>query len=128
MLLTFDPGITTGWALLSDTGELVDCGVLTLEGAQAPDQVEKTYDITTVIIEDVPIPTNSEMNRQLLDLTVLLKVRYPNAVLVRPGVWKTTPARFASLPEEWNERKLTTHEKDAIHIGLWYVMSQGVST
>lgn len=124
-ILSIDPGICTGWALLDDEWEPLETGTCQpdgLEEALHPDSLHlNRFQIEATVIEETPIPSFSEMNRQLLDVMTNLRSWYPDAIFVRPGVWKNSPAYYISL-----SNTLTIHEKDAVRLGLYFLSTREV--
>jgi hypothetical protein len=43
-------------------------------------------------------------------------------VEVAPGTWKPSrSARTRDVPDEWHGKKLSPHQRDALHIAWWYM-------
>lgn len=121
-ILSIDPGITTGYCLISDSGEILESG--NLQPEDLLESILVTYstqqDALTVIVEDTPTPTLGKMNQRVLGVKILLAGLFPAAVLVKPGVWKTSlPIANLSTPRG---SQMTQHEKDAYRLGMWYLI------
>ncbi len=117
--LSLDPGIHTGWAILNEDIEVLAYGTLQSHelGLLDPSHPHGPFlNITKVVIEDTPIPTIGQMNSQLRNVIVQLESWYPNAVKIKPGVWKPTPAGHLALPSHF-----TPHEKDSIRLGTFFL-------
>lgn len=120
-LLALDPGITTGYAFFED-GTLQETGNLAPEDLSSSILLKyAAYDPMTirVIVENVPIPTMSEMNRTLLGVVSCIRTLFPHATWIRPTIWKQGPAASMSVPTTWDDQPLTSHQRDAIRIGYY---------
>lgn len=109
MLLSIDPGLTTGVAVLNRNGEVIlanelsgDPHLIVATLAQIPHEDE--------VIEEGPPNRN---NPFLDDLDGRLREEFPEAVWMRPTEWKSTPRRFSSVPRSVK----SVHVKDAIRMG-----------
>lgn len=125
-ILALDPGISTGYALLSPEGDLLECGTLQPEDLPESLLVKFIGDPgVTVIIEDTPIPTQGKMNQRLQSVKTWVESSFPSAIKVLPGVWKTnlSIANYP-LPQKWRQEELTPHQKDAFRLGIWYIVYQ----
>ena len=132
--LAIDPGITTGYALLDRTGELLQSGNLDMGDLIAGDTCIEEYShynkpekVTLVIIEEIPKFANSQLGRDLREIIEYLSRLFPNATWIRPTDWKSIgPVANHPLPPKWADEPYTTHEKDAFRIGVYYITRRGV--
>ncbi len=124
-ILSLDPGMTTGYALINQDGTLLESGNLLNEDLSDSVLVklEKEENLC-VVVEDVPIPTNSKMNRDLMQVKFWMMAHFPQAVQVLPGTWKNHLG-VANYPLPWGEedKGITQHQKDAFRIGIWYIIT-----
>jgi len=122
IILAIDPGMTTGYAVIDELGNLLESGNLLPEDLDNSILTYKKYqDPTTceVVIEYTPIPTQSRMNRRLKEVTGKIGSMFPNAVYVTPGVWKSAPiAKRFPFPFPHG----TPHQKDAFRMGIHHMM------
>ena len=126
IVLPLDPGLTTGWAVLGYDGRLLVSGVL------KPDEIDpflsslllsykrQGHDIL-VVVEKMPQAHAGKLADQLRAViltidSVLIRLRI-NPVRVAPGVWKTSSARESESFA--GDRRLTSHERDAIRMGRY---------
>lgn len=118
--LALDPGITTGYAYFEDD-ELKLSGNLLAEDLDDSILLELAeIEGLEVVIEDVPIPTRSQLNFELQKIIGWLQQRFPNAVSVKPSWWKTNLyIRHRSLPASLGPHP-TQHQLDAFYIGIFY--------
>ena len=125
-ILSLDPGITTGYAILEPNGDLVESGNLCQEDLDDSILVALSSDTNiSVVIEDIPIPTRSPMNRQLAEIVSWLDYHFPKARKVSPGVWKTNlPVANLPIPRKWENSGMTTHQKDAYRMGVWFMLQK----
>lgn len=133
MWLCLDPGITTGWALLADDGEVKGTSVW------GTDELGSTLDLLiranhlagyslTVVQELMPstgkmgaLGQKLERVRQQIALVVEETYELP-VVRVAPGEWK--PSRIAKttrVPGRFNGAPLMVHQKDAIKMGRYVI-------
>ena len=121
VLLALDPGITTGWALMRWSGEVIDAGHC-LSGKLA-DTIDSLVarGVTHVVLEELPTPTLSIMNRECLYVKGTLLNRFPEGKWFRATDWKSTPYARSKVPQEINGVKLSKHAKDAMRLGRWYL-------
>lgn len=115
MILAIDPGLTTGWALVSTDWEVKSSGGL------APENLDELNPrnlppLIGVIIEDTPIPTYSQLDRKLQEIQSTLRSWFPEAQWIRPGVWKNHPVAHEPL-----EKSLSPHQKDAIRMAFYFL-------
>lgn len=109
MLLSIDPGLTTGVAVLNHQGEVIlanelsgDPHLIVATLAEIPHEDE--------VIEEGPPNRN---NPFLDDLDGRLRTQFPDATWMRPTEWKSTPRARSPIP-----RKVSSvHVKDAIRMG-----------
>lgn len=115
-----DPGITTGWCLLTDEGKVLGRGVFVEENLKdGLDQlvrgVHRSARKIEVVVEQMPgAGRMGDLNRRLERVRgvvdeVLVEVYDLPVTYIPPGEWKTSRvAQLASPPGD------TQHEKDAI--------------
>lgn len=122
VLLIIDPGVTTGLAVINEFGT-----VLASDNAQESELPYKLNSLideflpNRIIIEEVGTPTLSPLNQQLGRVKAFCKVFFPLSIWVKAADWKQTPAATMEVPLRWKGEKLTTHQKDSIRIGKWYL-------
>jgi hypothetical protein len=125
MVLAFDPGATTGVALVDRS----DGTIMRTEAYSPSEVLEYARRMVTtqsnrwhsnssfvVVIEKGPewqqhSPITRSVETKLRDI-------FPTAHLVTPNRWKGHPAAKCS------ERLGTKHEKDAVKLARWYIKSQ----
>jgi hypothetical protein len=128
--LAIDPGVTTGWALLDDTGAILGTSVWgTGELKVSLDAVIRTAHLSdmtlTVVIERMP-PGKLGLLEQKLgavrrDIDAIVRGTYElETIEVLPGTWKPSRvARTTEVPREWQGTPLMVHQKDAIRMGRY---------
>jgi hypothetical protein len=133
LILSLDPGITTGWALVSTRDKSVKgCGNLHPEDlGHALDRLvrctHKSGNLLDAVVEKMPAPTTSgnlATNLEFVRHTIdhwLVEIFDLSVTYILPGTWKTSRVAItAVLPEEWNGKLLTQHQKDAIMIAKYH--------
>ena len=131
--LCLDPGITTGMALLDDSGELRASTVWgTAEIRQSLDTLVRAlhlsgYDIE-VVIEKMPPGSYGKLAAKLEavrhDISEIVTETYELPVtLISPGEWK--PSRIAKTTKikgwRFDGTPMMTHQKDALRMGLYAI-------
>lgn len=119
LILVFDPGGTTGIALLDTSGAILRTEAYspseTLAYARRMEVKcrKKSLDSFAVVIEKGPEwQQHSPITRSV---EVKLREIFPDAHLVTPNRWKGHPA------SKCRERLGTRHEKDAVKLGRWFL-------
>ena len=129
--ICIDPGITTGMAVISDPD-----GYLIATTNWTPDNVEYSLDTLiralhlegfqlTAVVEQMPhVGKNSPLERDLervrRSIMNVLDIYDILTLTVTPGEWKPSRvAKAAVLPETWEGKPLTAHQKDAIRMGCY---------
>lgn len=114
MILAFDPGVTTGIAVLENDGTVLETYAASLDEAEIIiPNLANAHEDPSVVIEAPPaMGGNYRPITQRIE--ELLRRHFPDARWTNPGQWKGTPASRTPV-----EKKLTQHEKDAVHLGRW---------
>lgn len=124
MILSLDPGVTTGWAVLDPSGDVRDTGNFLPEDLRegltgvvqcwAPDQV---------IVEVFPLAATGHLAAILREVVATITEVLTDYSLqvdkVTPGVWKTSSAPVSE--KEWQGEKTTPHQRDAIRMGRYHL-------
>lgn len=135
--LGIDPGITTGWAIVSDQ----DRSVLGCGNAQ-PDQVEEVLDtviramhqqerVVHVVMEKLPKVGGNSPHAARLDVVsraiygVVIDCFDLPVTTVQPGTWKTSRVARTTDPRELWKDRMTQHQKDAVLMALWGIDNRG---
>jgi hypothetical protein len=123
-VFSFDPGITTGYAAFRDSKLLETADI------PASDIISGMFttslplldqkDTLEIVIEDTPVPTFSAMNRQLAMVISMLKITFPEATVIPPGVWKNSFWGRTVIPIV-TEVIVSKHQEDAIRLGLHFI-------
>lgn len=120
MILALDVGITTGAALAEDDGFIMDTWVI--DAAALSDNDIRFFRDNPVVkvCMELPAPSLASSTATLRDVVEQMRQWFPDAHIVRPGVWKQSAVALQPLPDEVQHLKLSAHEKDAIGIARWY--------
>ena len=131
--LSIDPGITTGFAVLDDSGEVLSTSVWgTAELKTSLDALIRYlytagYGIDAVIEKMPstggvgPLALKLEAVRREIAAVISETYEIPTHNIL-PGTWKTSRvARTTTLPKKWADESLTTHQKDAIKMGRYAI-------
>jgi hypothetical protein len=133
--LCIDPGITTGWALLDEHGELLGTSVWgTAELKTSLDAVIRTANLAgmtlKVVIERMPPGSLGMLEQKLAavrrDIDSVIRDTYELPIHeVLPGTWKPSRiARTTTFPSSWQGTPLMVHQKDAIKMGRYFIDAQ----
>ena len=125
LILSFDPGITTGYALISTSGVLLVSGNLDLDDLRESPILEgmKNAEGLLVIMETVPIFGNSALGRRLHEVNSILEGFFPTAVKILPGTWKSIPSIINfPVPKTWLGKPMTPHQKDSYRMGMFFLI------
>ena len=134
-ILAIDPGITTGYCIMSTDGTIIESGNLDIDDLLEEETVLDDYAVystltmptTLVVIEEIPTFANSELGRSLRAVIEHLTRMYPMANWIRPTEWKSIgPISNYPVPKTWTLRMKTPHQKDAFRIGTYYLTRKGV--
>lgn len=138
-ILSFDVGVSTGYAALDSTSFERLCGGTIIIGENAPDSTYLTIhniieDIKPdVIVVEYPVDDPNNPIRAVLKAVSALYTEVISAttkefnlntrvVQVRPATWKTSPSKKYIAPY-WSKSpiKPSKHEMDATRIAHWYI-------
>lgn len=121
MILSFDPGVTTGVALLKDDGTILDTTtVQSVEEMESYCYAVKNDRKATDPLEDIVCvaeqgPQQSGNYRpHIQEIEEVIKKYFYDVHWVPPGQWKGHPVATSS------DVKKTQHEKDAVGLARWY--------
>jgi hypothetical protein len=117
-VLSIDPGITTGWALI-DGPSVTATGTCTTDQMSTTVEVWLKLDPHVVVIEFVLSVTSSKLNQELTKIADVLRRLFPRASYVRPGQWKPVMEHVAL-----DVKGISKHERDAIKMGFWWLRRQ----
>lgn len=116
LIISFDPGVTTGIAVLDEDGTPLETyAVATNEVEEFAKWAVETYPDADAIIESPP-EWGGNMRPVTQGVEETLKRYFPDAVWAYPGQWKGHPA---TRPDS-SLRGKTQHEKDAVGLGRWF--------
>ncbi len=122
VVLSFDPGITTGFCAMHLTGHIIQSLEFTesllrsfLESTPYWSSIPlRKY--RYVVIELTPPATLSKMNRRLGKIVQAIDSSFDNTLIVGPGVWKTNKEYCQQVPGSYER-----HEKDAALLARYYI-------
>jgi predicted RNase H-like nuclease (RuvC/YqgF family) len=121
-VIAFDPGATTGFAVLSGDGRVLHTAAIWVDVLEefleflafAGNTID---DVVDVVIEIGPkVQNHSPVTRRV---EAILCERYSNANLVQPSQWKSHPASRRKV------KASTKHEKDAVRLAHWFQIRGG---
>lgn len=121
IVLSIDPGITTGIAVIETGGKVLFSSWIQGVEPGKDDfhlhlaKIDTDFRCTDVVIErgpDLERNASDFLNRQ----DAVLRQLFPSATWWTPNEWKPTPRGKAMLPHG-----ITIHERDAIRMGLEFV-------
>jgi len=124
--LGLDPGLTTGWAVIADNGEVLGSGNLPVSDLERGlDELvrglHRSGHAIDAVVERMPrVGGAGKMAKQMEDvwraLYVVVEATYEVPYLfVAPGEWK--PSRVARTTKL--KRGMTPHQRDAIRMTLY---------
>lgn len=129
--LALDPGLTTGWALIEDDTTCRGLGNIPHDEIRVRlDTLVRSIHASgywvSVVVEDQPrVGEMSQLGKQLRDVwqaigAVTVETYELPVRVVTPGVWKPSrEARLMKVPRRWNNRPLTTHQRDALRMAAY---------
>lgn len=113
MILAFDPGVTTGVAVV-DNGEIIYTAALGTVDGMVTRNLAKRFPGAEVVAEAPPL-MGGNYRPHTQSVEEAIKKQFPDAYWVNPGQWKGTPPSRTPVP-----KSLTQHEKDAVHLAFWF--------
>jgi hypothetical protein len=118
LILAFDPGVTTGVAVLEEDGSIIKTYAFS-----DPDKVERfaqrakvEYPNSDVVIE-APPQWAGNFRPLIQQVEEKLRSIFPDACWVNPGQWKGHPTADLSTLSGLG---YTQHEKDTVGLGRWF--------
>ena len=118
--MIFDPGATTGFAVLDEHGEPLFTAALNLEELSRFIMFVVTIDAKVVVEQGPEWGHHSLITRRAERLILDM---FPDAHRVLPSQWKSHPV---SRKRVTNLRRLATvHERDAVRLGKWFTITGG---
>ena len=133
--LCLDPGITTGWAVLDDQGQIMATSVWgTGELKTSLDllirQAFTSAYTLDAIIEKMPNTGRMGLLGQKLEkvrrdiMDIVENIYEIPVTFVLPGTWKPSRvARTTKVPGRFNKTPLMTHQRDAVKMGRYVIDS-----
>lgn len=127
-VLGIDPGVTTGYFLVTPDGERIESGNLSPEDISESILATFAQDPEIIpVIEKIPVPTLSSMNFVLRSILSWLEVTFPHAIWIGPGQWKTvTPIFGLEPPQSYEVVGYSQHEKDAYRLAMFYLFKEQI--
>lgn len=117
-IFAFDPGITTGFAVVEDKA-ILHTRACSLEEVLQKNifvpVIEFLWDKDTKAVVEQGPSWGRNYNEPLAKVEAHLREILPYAEWVTPAQWKST--LFKKRRFDW---KMSNHEKDAVRLGLWY--------
>ena len=130
ILLSLDPGVTTGWAVLGRY-DIYDCGNLLDEDLRVSliGVIEK-WAPSEAVVELFPLSAQGQLATTLRHVVytieeLLLDYGIPTTGYA-PGQWKTSSA--PKSPDTWDGTRTTTHQRDAIRMGKYHLSRKDRTT
>lgn len=135
LILSLDPGITTGWAVL-DAAD----GTIIGTSVWGTHELKETLDLLVrriftgghtveCVVEKMPPGSYGKLATKLeavrRDVDFVIRETYELKVtMIPPSEWKPSRvARTRKVPGRFDKTPLTPHQKDAIRMG-WYFLSK----
>jgi hypothetical protein len=124
LLLSLDPGLTTGWAILDEAGAIVATGTIDHHDVRiALIRILREQKLDHAVLETVPLEAPGHLadslRHVLATLGGMLTTYQVEMTYILPGVWKTS-----SVPQpeaRWAGKRLSIHQRDAIRMGRYYL-------
>lgn len=116
-LLSLDIGITTGYAVHNFEGELLEYGEITEHALkQEVARLRDQYKVSRSVAER-PIIIRGRLGDRLAKLIFIVESELMRQVqMIDSAQWKPSPSKKHPTPQG-----TSTHVKDAIRIGHWYL-------
>lgn len=118
MILSVDPGVSTGVALLMDDGS-IDTTFVASSVEQLRGFIDGTFEKSPaedlfVVVEEGP-KLSGNYRSHIQEIEEVIKIYFPLITWVPPSQWKNHPGSFSE-----GLKGLTQHEKDAVGLGRWF--------
>jgi len=117
VLLSIDPGETTGVVLLTEVGLAALATELKSNAHDTLEYIASIANVTDTVIEQGPMTRD---NQHLEDLDAGLRRLFPDATWIRPVDWKNHPAAKVASGNGKISTKGMPHVRDALGMGLVY--------
>ena len=120
--LGIDVGLHTGVGLLHEDGSVLAYFIVKHDDAGSWRPLltlARTKDDLNVCIE-YPVTSIISNTRELQAVVDRVRALFPDAFIVRPGVWKLSAIANQPLPENVQGTRLPIHIKDGINIARWF--------
>lgn len=119
-LLSLDLGLTTGYAVIWSDGTIQESGNFTADFILSGDFKEwatMPEAMPSRSVGERPLIFRGKLGNDLERIVKAVEQVLTRQIdFVTPAEWKQTPWKKHPLP-----RGLSTHERDAIRLGLWYL-------
>jgi predicted RNase H-like nuclease (RuvC/YqgF family) len=114
VILSFDPGGTTGVAVVGEKGNIIRTEALNADQIVGhAERLHRKYESAVVVIERGPVwRSDSPLTR---NVEGKLRQIFPNAALVTPNKWKGHPTARC------DEKLPTRHQRDAVCLARWFL-------
>lgn len=120
MLLSIDPGLTTGWVYFSSAESVAEIGEWTEHELAEAVQPWASSSRCDVVIESLPALKRGQLGRRLKAVVDTLERSFPEATWILPGTYKAVPTQAPiTLPKPLTS--FSKHERDALRLGLYYL-------
>lgn len=117
-VIIFDPGVSTGAAVLEDDGTVVDSWTLHEVGEveRKVRHLHGAYPDADVVVEQPPL-LGGNYRPHTQQIEAAISGAFSEITWVSPGQWKGHPAARSDS----SMRGKTQHEKDAVSLGRWFL-------
>lgn len=122
--LALDLGVTTGYAVFSESGDLVDYGEITFDQFEENLKWLRDQWFVSWSVAEVPVVFRGPLGKKLEMVTAITRRELMRQVdEVEASAWKQTSFKTYKVP-----RGVSQHVRDAIRLGAWYISKrlQGV--
>lgn len=120
-LLTLDLGLTTGYAVLDEEGKILDHGEFDWLAftARVVDLIAE-YN-PPVVLAETPVIIRGPLGDKLDWVVTQTRLVVPDVIEIHPARWKNSWWGDCPTPHPKNKKSLSTHQKDALRMGWWYL-------
>lgn len=116
-VLSLDLGLTTGFVVLRENGDLVETGEIAYESISAGVKALRADHLIAHAVAERPVIVRGPLGDKLENVILaVLAEMHRKVELIYPSQWKPTRYGKIKCPPD-----MSVHQRDAFRIGMWYL-------